>query len=278
MRITESFEHEAIRGYKFGYHPFAKPSLYVHVFYVDGLLIDTGQPRMHREILAKVKDLPVNQIYITHHHEDHSGNIPLLRNHFQCPVYAPDLCCEMMKAPPSISFGQHMLWGDRPPYTELIPKMGQLETEQYRFEIIPIPGHAADMVALYERQQGWLFSADLYVNSYIAYFLHSEGMLQQIESIKHILTLDFDAMICSHKPVLTGGKAKLAKKLAFLEDFYGQVQSGYSKGMGAKQIFREMKLTEAWPTRLLTHGYLSKLNMVRAAVKDLTAQANYPTK
>jgi len=75
------------------------------------------------------------------------------------------------------------------------------------------------MVGLYEPNKRWLFSADLYVNSYFAYFLRNENIYQQIESIKKLLALDFDAIICSHNPQLANGKLQLEKKLKFLEDF-----------------------------------------------------------
>lgn len=85
-----------------------------------------------------------------------------------------------MKNPPPISFAQKRVWGTRPAFSDLIPKDDQLETPDQKFTLTPISRHAKDMVALYEPEKKWLFSADLYVNSYIGYYLRDESIVQQI--------------------------------------------------------------------------------------------------
>lgn len=269
MIHIEKFELEELCYFRLGYNPFGKPFLYTSIFYFDGLLIDTGQQRVRKKLLDNIGYLTVNQIFITHHHEDHSGNIPLLKQHFKCDVFAPAKCCEIMKAPPPISFAQNLVWGNRPPYHDLIPLDDYITTNQYELKIIPIPGHADDMVALFLPQKGWLFSADLYLHSYIGYFMKAEKMATQIASIKKIMKLDFNTLLCSHNPQLTNGKDKLGEKLQFLEDFYGKVKFHYDQGLKAKEIYKAMNLKEHGFIHLLSHGELTKLNMVRSVVRDL---------
>jgi len=268
MISFKSYSFENIRYFKFGYNPIGKPFLFAYVYYVDGLLIDTGQSKARKTILKTLDGLKVDQIYLTHHHEDHTGNAPTLKERFRCPVYAPSKCCDLMKAPPRLSFAQQMIWGTRPPNQDIIPKDNLIETPNHTFKLVPIPGHASDMVALYEPEERWLFSADLFVNSYIGYFLKSESIIQQIESINHILTLDFKVLLCSHNPQIQYGREKLKEKVHYLEDFYEKVLIEYQKGLNAKQIFKSLKLKEHRFTYLLSHGELSKLNMVRSAIRD----------
>ncbi|MGD1891099.1 MAG: MBL fold metallo-hydrolase [Cyclobacteriaceae bacterium] len=180
MIISESFEHEEVVGFKFGYQPIGKPRLFSHIYFVDGLLIDTGQSNVRSTITSKVKELSVEQIFITHHHEDHTGNIAEIKELHGCNAYASERCCQMMKDPPKLSFAQKIAWGDRASQSDLIPKYDTVETNNFSFNIIPIPGHAPDMVALYEPNRQWLFSADLYINSYIDYFLADESIADQI--------------------------------------------------------------------------------------------------
>lgn len=269
MLTHDHFQHGDVRAFRFGYHPFSKPAMFVHCFLVDGLLIDTGQSQARQAILDTLLQQPVEQIFITHHHEDHTGNLPQLRAHFGCPTYSSPRCSEMMQDPPRISLAQKLVWGERPADEGLTPIQGSLETDRYRFELIPIPGHAEDMVALYEPDRGWLFSADLYVHHRIKYFMASESMLGQIESLRRVLQLDFNQLFCAHNPQLAGGKDKVRQKLVFFEDFYGQVVEWYARGYNSKAIFRQMELSEKWFTRILSGGHLSGLNMVRAAVRDL---------
>lgn len=268
MRVAHQFDFEGIQGFKFGYHPFGQPNLFVHVYYIDGLLIDTGQQRMAKEVFEKLKGLPVEQMFITHHHEDHSGNIDRLARHFDCPVYSSSLCRKMMKAPPAISPAQKVFWGDRPACDLLQTKEGLLETQRFQFQLIPIPGHAPDMLALYEPNKGWMFSADLFVYHYILYFLAPESTWDQIESIRRILTYDFEILLCSHNPQFKMGQEGLRKKLQYLEDFYGAVANEYHKGYSAKEIFRRLALKEKWFIKMFSLGSMSRLNMVKSVIRD----------
>ncbi len=270
--IFQSFNHEEVVGLKFGYQPIGKPRLFSHIYFVDGLLIDTGQSKVRSAIISEVSKLAVEQIFITHHHEDHTGNIAEVKELHACNGYASERCCQMMKDPPRLSFAQKIIWGDRAGQPDLILKYDTIETNKFSFHIISIPGHAPDMVALYEPNRQWLFSADLYINSYIDYILTDESIADQIASIRKILQLDFKEMFCSHKPQLRNGKQQLAKKLNFLESFFNEVSVLYQQGYSANEIFRSLRLKENWVVRVLSGGKLSKLNMVKSVIRDLQLQ------
>lgn len=269
MIVSNSFTHKDVLGLEFGYHPINRPVLTVHLYYIDGLLIDTGQAHCRQQILQTLKDLPIDQIFVTHHHEDHTGNVDALQKQHQCEVYATPSCCELMTNPPPISFAQRMVWGNRPSALQLVPVGNVIQTPNHRFELIPIPGHAPDMVALFEPDKKWLFSADLYINSYIGYMLKDESIASQINSIQKILQLDFEVLLCSHNPQLVQGKTQLRKKLDFLLAFYDRVAQLHQQGLSAHQIFTKLKLKENWYVRLFSGGQLSKLNMVKSVMRDV---------
>lgn len=75
MVVKSTLLHDGVRGFQFGASRWGRPRLYVYLYFVDGLLIDTGQRMAQKEILKTTTELPIDQIFITHHHEDHSGNI-----------------------------------------------------------------------------------------------------------------------------------------------------------------------------------------------------------
>ncbi len=272
MKQSLTFKHKEVQCFKFGSNPLGKPKMFSHIYYVDGLMIDTGHSNMQKEIFGCIKDLPVEQLFITHHHEDHTGNLAVFQAHFSCQTYSSPLCAEIMKNPPNISPAQKMTWGNRPANFNLIAKEGSLQTPNYSFEIIPIPGHAADMVCLYEANKGWLFSADLWVSSYIKYFMRAESMQEQIESIRKVLKLDFNILFCSHNPQFENAKNKLERKLQFFEAFYEKVSRWYHKGLSPKAILSQMGLKSDWQIRLMSLGELSTLNMIRAVVRDEEAK------
>jgi glyoxylase-like metal-dependent hydrolase (beta-lactamase superfamily II) len=269
MTISDRFDYDDITGFRFGYSPLGRPRMVSHVYYVDGLLIDTGHAKVGQKVFMAVKDLKVCRQFITHYHEDHTGNLARLQEHFQCPAYAAPLTCRIMKDPPPLSLAQVYTWGKRPAYDTLLPKSGQIQTEKYSFDIIPIPGHAPDMVALHEPDKGWLFSSDLFIHTYISFFIHDESMLDQINSMKRVMELEFEVMLCGHNPQLKEPKKALQKKLRFFEQFYDHVADLYGKGLSDKEIFKKMQLKEASFVKLASGGSLSKLNMVRSAIRDI---------
>ena len=269
MVISEKLRYEAITGVKFGRKLLGRPKMCSYVYFIDGLLIDTGQRLVRKQVLPITNELPITQIFITHHHEDHTGNIKPIQEQHKCNVFGSEECSSIMKNPPPISFAQQFTWGNRESFAEIRPVEDSITTPKYNFQLIPIPGHAPDMVALHEPNKQWLFAADLYINSYIGYFLKTESIAEQIASIKTILPLDFKVMFCSHNPQLKNPKQQLRKKLDFLEVSFDTVAELHKKGLTATQIFKELQWKENYFVKTLSGGQLSKLNMVRSIIRDI---------
>jgi len=268
MRIQEKINIDKVQGFRFGSWPFGRPPFSVYSYFIDGLLIDTAQSNMRKEVLASLSSLPVEQIFITHHHEDHSGNLIPLKAHFNCSVYASAKCIELMKNPPKLSFAQWLSWGKAEPTDQITKTPSFIQTPNYNFQIIPIPGHAIDMVGLYEANQGWFFSADLFVHERVKFFMRAESMSQQIQSLQNVLLLDFEVLFCNHNPQATNGKKKLQSKLQYFQAYYGTVSQLHQKGYTVPAIIREMKLKRNWPLRFMTQGNISVANMVKSVIRD----------
>lgn len=268
MKIASSFQHGEIQGFKLGSFPIGKPRMYSYFYFIDGLVVDTGHSHMRQYAMDFVADLPVEQIFITHHHEDHNGNLNAFQDHFDCPAYASSLCVELLKNPGRISFAEWLTWGKTEANSRLQVEENRISTSKYEFDLIFTPGHAPDMYCLHEAREGWLFSADLWVKEYIRIFMRSESMAEQIVSLRKVLKLDFDTILCSHNPQLSGGKPLVEQKLEFFENFYGKVAQLHQQGDSPKAIFRKMKLKEDWLIRCLSAGNLSTMNMVKSVIRD----------
>lgn len=269
MQHISKFQFEEVEGYRLGSSIFGKPKMLVHSFFIDGLLIDTGHSNMRKAYLEAVQAFDVEQIFITHHHEDHSGNLNPLQEKLGIPAYAHSLCVETMKNPPSISPAQLLSWGPRKANDKLIPQNDRIETEKYSFEVIHIPGHAHDMAGLLEKNQGWFFSADLFVSQKIRFFMRAESVKEQITSIKKVLSLDFDRLFCSHNPQTEGVKERLNRKLVFFEDFYGRVKELHQKSYSVAAIQKKMQVKPMHTVAILSLGELSAKNMIRSVIRDL---------
>lgn len=272
MNYIKKSNFEDVTLYKLGSALFGKPKVSVYSFLVDRLLIDTGHPKIGKEFAQALKNEPIDQVILTHHHEDHSGNVEELKKVKGIPVFASPLCCQLIRNPKRIEPARIMSWGQPKKATaQTLDLIEDIVTTNYKFKILETPGHAIDQISLYEADKGWLFSGDIFVHHYIKAFMRDEDMLEQINSIKKLLQLDFDVLFCNHQPVLKNGKAKLASKLDFLENFYGSVKAEYAKGKSPKQIMKSLQLKEQRILKLLSLGQLSQLNMITSAIRSLQA-------
>ena len=269
VKVINKLSHNDVQFWKLRFGPFGRPKMYVHTFLIDGLLIDTGQPRLKQEVVKTLESQRIERIIITHHHEDHSGNIEILKKSKSVKAYASPLCCEIMKKPPRVSPAQWMTWGQNKA-AELLPLelTGPVFTDKYTFDIIETPGHAIDHICLHEKNQGWLFSGDIYLNDYVKIFMRSEIINDQIKSIIKLIRLDFDVLFCNHNPQIKNGKERLKAKLQFLQDFRGKVKNESARGLTAKEIQRKIGLKESFFVKFLSVGELSVINMVQSAMNE----------
>ena len=254
-----------------GSYWFGRPHMTVNAFLIDGLLVDTGNPNMKIEFLRELVNESIEQCVITHHHEDHSGNAAAIVNRLNVKTYASPLCVQILKSPSFVSPIQYVTWGQNKKVNcTALDMTTSLSTNKYSFEIIETPGHAKDMICLYEQDEGWLFSADNFVNRFINVFMDDEDIGAQILSLKKILALDFDVLLCSHFPQFRNGKSHIHSKLQFLQDFYGEVSIEYKKGKSAKDIMSALGLVEKNNVHILSFGKLSQLNMIKSVIRDLS--------
>ncbi|MGH1337771.1 MAG: MBL fold metallo-hydrolase [Aureispira sp.] len=242
--------------------------LSVQAYFVDGLLIDTGPGKLRAQVLDDLLPLPVEQIFLTHHHEDHTGNLAVLHEREPTiPMYAHRTCIKILKDPPKVSLAERLTWGIHTA-VQYIQEVGPtLKTFKYEFTPIYTPGHAIDHLALYEPQEGWLFSGDIYVHPYITYFVANECMATQMASLRKLLALDFERLLCSHSQEQQNGKVLLQQKLQFFQTFSGRVLHWQEQGYDAKEIMRKMQLKERWMIKILSGGWLSALNMVKSVLR-----------
>ena len=139
--------------------------------------------------------------------------------------------------------------------------------ESNRYNLVPVhtPGHSKDHMVFFEEANGWLFSGDLYLGQRIRYFRTDEKIFDQIESLKNILKLDFDALFCAHNPCPQNGKSKLKQKLQYLEDIVGQVQKLKENGFSKKAVFNRLDPKTDRSIKLMTMGNVSFANMLASA-------------
>jgi len=267
MHFCKSYQfNDNIRGFKLGWSFTGTPLMMVYCYLFDNIMVDTGQSHMEKEVVEIARENGVKRIFLTHHHEDHSGNAAAIHRSLGAKVAGHHLSIEKLKSSYPILPYQRYVWGETRPIN-MIPLPEEIETELGKMEHLHTPGHSKDHTLFFLPERGVLFSGDLYLGDRIKFFRSDEDMGAQIDSLKKVRALDFDTLLCSHNPRLKNGRLHICSKLEFLETLYGDIIDLWKKGFPEKHIFRVLRLQESYFTKYFSFGNVSMVNGVRSAVR-----------
>ncbi len=214
-------------------------------YWVDGLLIDTGCAHTARELASALLDTPVLQIVNTHSHEDHIGGNGLLQRSKPDPVlWAHTLALPILANPHKMQPlhpYRKIFWGwPEASHAQLVSDGAVIETEHYRFQVIYTPGHCPDHICLYEQEQGWLFTGDLYVGGQDRALRVDYDIKQIIESLKRIARLPATTLFPASARVRENPTQALTDKIAYFEQLGEQVRELDRQGKSVREIARAL--------------------------------------
>ncbi|MFP4649966.1 MAG: MBL fold metallo-hydrolase [Desulfobacterales bacterium] len=266
MKVFKKHEFGEVTGWELGWSPVGRPVMTVFLYVADGVMIDTGLRHMRRYALEIARRSDIGAILLTHYHEDHSGNAAVISGELDVPVYGHFLTAGKLASTYRIFPYQHLIWGRTEPVTvRRVPDVW--EKDGLRLQPLHTPGHSSDHLAYLDAEHGRLFSGDLFLSERIKYFRADEQIDEQIDSLRKVLSLDFEALYCGHRPMPEQGKEGLEKKLRYLEGFYGSVAHLAARGMDENQIMRQLHLKEQYLVKLMCFGNVSMKNMVCSVMR-----------
>lgn len=244
--------------------------LNVHSFLTDGLLIDTGAASLFSEFKQffdeKYAENKIDQIVLTHHHEDHSGGAAYLQKKYELPISMHPLLIDECKRRSTYPFYRKLFWGSRKPFTAK-PLTETLSSRTSHWQVIETPGHAEDHVALLNQQTGQLFSGDLYVHPETKLILRNESIIQIIHSLEHLVTFDFGQLFCCHAGYVKDGKGALLKKLEYLTTLRDKVLHLSEKGLTLKEIHQTI-FPKRYPITYFSFGEWNSKHIIRSILYD----------
>jgi glyoxylase-like metal-dependent hydrolase (beta-lactamase superfamily II) len=161
-----------------------------------------------------------------------------------------------------------VLWGTPEP-SETAPVDSEIQTKSYRFSVIPTPGHTDDHICLYEPNEGWLFTGDLFIGGQIRYLREDEDIYSILDSLRRIASLPVKMMFCSFSGTVDQPKEAIQKKIGYLEDLGRTIEEGIQQGISLRTIRRRL-LGRGDRFRLVTAGQISKQNLINAFLRNPT--------
>jgi ribonuclease/clavin/mitogillin len=240
--------------------------LKIYVYFIDGVLIDTGPAVRRRKFLPVFRDWNPNVCAITHLHDDHAGLASDLEKKFNIPIYLHHSSVKEASQEAIVLPYRRLFWGHRRGF-HAQPFNKTIETTNNTFDIIETPGHRNDHIMLHEKNRGWLFTGDLYVAPKQRYAFIDDDISQHITSLEKVLKLDFDTIFCSHAGVKTESKNLVRQKLDFFYDVRENVRKYRKMGMNYKEISKIL-FPKRGPVWFISAGDWSGYHIVKTIDPD----------
>lgn len=258
-------QHEDIEIVKIPINPLF-PVMSVYLYFVDGMLVDTG-PRIQKRRLKRIfSSWNMQQVVLTHSHEDHTGMVSWIAKHTDASLFCHKKMIQHANKKAQIPWFRELFVGPRYAFSPK-PYPDMIKTPSHTFYPIATPGHTVDHVCLLEPDKGWLFTGDLYITPYPKVFMKEESISGYIESIKKLCNYEFQTLFCGHEGMITNGNDKLKEKLTYLQKTRDEVlrlhRLGYSDHAIRKRIFPDRVRLENW-----TFGSFSRMKLIQSCLES----------
>lgn len=268
MLFKKDFERQTVNGVQManGTIAFQKIKLNVYCFFVDGVLIDTGARALEKEFKTFFDDLDIEQVAITHFHEDHTGNAALLQKERNVPLFMSDIQRDYCMKKADYPLYRKVFWGKRQPF-KAEPLKNTFFSRHATWEVIETPGHAIDHLAFLNKETGQLFTGDLYCQEKTKVILREESIPTIIQSLEKVLEYDFQDVFCNHAGYLENGRAALKRKLGYLQNLQDEVHRMYDEGYSPELI--QVKLfPRKYPITYFSFGEWGSNHIVESIIEE----------
>jgi glyoxylase-like metal-dependent hydrolase (beta-lactamase superfamily II) len=259
-------QHGSVTAIRMARTLMGRPLYWTTAYWLDGLLIDSGPPCLAHELVKVLKDLPVDQILLTHAHEDHMGGLHWLRQHYpNVKIYASPLAVALIQNPDGLH--QHLyrrlLWGIPWAVEEVQPLPLHIETGQYKFRVIETPGHSHDHVSFFETKHRWLFSGDAFIGGQDRAWAREFEMFGIISSLRTMAALRPERIYPASGNVRRTALPELHGKIGQLLGLCRDVAKLDKAGLPTDAIVERLLGGET-RMRFWTQGHFSGANLVQA--------------
>lgn len=246
-------------------YPELMAGTWVCAYLVDGLLIDTGPAHTALELVQYLNDKRPEFAVNTHFHEDHISANKFLQDAYHTRIFAHRDAVDKIGRPAILYPYQEEVWGY--PVPSVVTALGdQIECRKHRFEVIHTPGHEQDHVCLFEKNEGWLFTGDLYVTTRPVVCRPNDDLKQILADLKILRSLNPGILFPAPTHVVAQPMEKLNLLIAYLEEIGGRINDLSDQGMSPDAIRKEVFGEEGFICEA-TERQFSSLNLVQSFLR-----------
>lgn len=243
-----------------------KVKLNVYCYEVDGMLIDTGAPRLLSDFKPFFDKVRADKVVLTHSHEDHVGGAAYIKHKYNLPIYMDRIGIEDSTKKANYPFYRKVFWGKREPF-QALPLEKTIESRNATWDVIQTPGHAPDHVSLLNRKTGQLFTGDLFVQPQTKIILKDESIPTIISSIRRVLGYDFEELYCCHAGHVKSGRSVLQSKLDYLLELQEKIRELSRKGYSEKEIQKQL-FNGRYSISYISFGEWDSIHIIRSVLRE----------
>ena len=236
----------------------------VSAFLMRGVLVDTGFPRVRRDVLEVVRDLAPKGAIVTHWHEDHSGNAPALAA-LGFPLSMHPDCEAMLRARPRIGLYRRSIWGRTPRLSVPVTRF-----DPAPLQIVATPGHTKDHQVVWDEEHGIVASGDLFLGVKVRVAHRHESPSALLASLRTVVSMAPRLLLDAHRGVVEHPVPALRAKIAWMEETIGSIRELSRSGAGEGEIRQRVLGSESLVGWVSAREY-SKLSLVHAVLRETTA-------
>lgn len=265
MGILKRFQHQDVEGFRVGRFDFGINTSFI-IYRFGGTVFDAGPTNQWKYVKSFIQEKPLQQLILTHHHEDHSGNAGNIQRLTGVQPQAPDITAEILQRGFKIPVLQRLIWGGAS-QADAQPLSSSMSLDNGEpIEALFAPGHAKDMTCYLLPDRGWLLSADLYIANHLKLLRSDEYVPLILQSTQAILQRDFDTILCPHKGVVEDGKARLQEKYDFLIDLSERAQALQKQGDDLDRITEKLLGKDSWMAVLTNYNFCRR-NLIASCLE-----------
>jgi endoribonuclease LACTB2 len=227
----------------------------VSAYVSRGVLVDSGFPLARRALDGVIAALRPDAAMITHWHEDHAGNVPLMAERGIPLAMSPATLAALRGAPPIPGY-RRFTWG--------APRAIEQPIVAFTHDVMRLvhtPGHSADHHVVWDADRETLFSGDLWLGLHVRLAQPDEDPRTLARSLRAAIALGPREMYDAHRGPVTTPIAALQAKADWLEALIESIDARIAAGWADAAIARALLGGEDW-TAVVSRGEYARRNIV----------------